>query len=317
MNQDRHQIYRTTAIGCLAEILVTEVEYLVPAIEILHEEVDRIDRAASRFRSDSEISHAQRSGGRPVKVSRCLFNAVTVALRIAELTEGAVDPTVGHAMNALGYGRDFAEIADGVVGTLPQAMPVPGWRSIELNETNRTLRVPSGTLVDLGATAKALTADHIACRVFETCGCGVLVSLGGDISTAGEPPPGGFLVGMADVSGAADPLETVAIKSGGLATSGIASRQWKLGHHDVHHIVDPKTGLPPEPVWRTVTVAAATCVDANAATTGSMVKGTHAVEWLSSLRLPARLVATDGHIVRIAGWPYDDSVMPEPLVVRQ
>jgi thiamine biosynthesis lipoprotein len=316
VGQDSRHIYRTTAIGCLAEILVTEVDSLVCAIEILHEEVDRIDRAASRFRSDSEISHVQQSGGLPVKVSGCLFDAVSVALRVAELTDGAVDPTVGRALNALGYERDFAEVAHGVVGSLPDALPVPGWRSLELNQTTGTLRVPVGTLVDLGATAKALTADRIARRVFETLGCGVLVSLGGDISTAGEPPPGGFLVGLADVSGAADAPETVAIESGALATSGIASRQWKLGHHDVHHIVDPKTGLPPKLLWRTVTVAAATCVDANAATTGSVVKGVGAVEWLSTLRLPARLVAADGHIVRIAGWPAGDFAMSGQLVGR-
>jgi thiamine biosynthesis lipoprotein len=173
--------------------------------------------------------------------------------------------------------------------------------------------VPRGTWLDLGATAKALTADRIAGLVFETIGCGVLVSLGGDISVAGPPPPSGFVVGLADVSGAAETSETVAIESGGLATSGIASRYWQLGEHQVHHIVDPATGLQPEPIWRTVTVAAASCVDANAATTASLVKGAAAIEWLAGFHLPARLVTVDDRIVRVGSWPEADAASTEPV----
>jgi len=284
---------------------------LVGAIEILQHELERIDKAASRFRADSEISRVHRAQGHPVNVSPCLFEAVSVALRVAEVTDGAVDPTVGIAMNRLGYDRDFAEIATGVLGVLPEAAPVPGWRSIELDPTSRTLRVPAGTLVDLGAIAKALTADRIAQRVSVRLGCGVLVSLGGDISVAGPPPPGGFRIGLADVSGTAKACETVAIASGGLATSGIMSRRWRLGHHAVYHIVDPMTGLSPTPTWRTVTVTAASCVDANAASTAAIVKGATAEGWLTTLHLPSRLVAVDGRILRVAGWPASNSTMPE------
>jgi FAD:protein FMN transferase len=310
---DDVHIYRTVGIGCRVEIMVTDAGSLIGAIEILHQEIDRIDRAASRFRPDSEISRVQRADGRPVKVSVCLYDAVSAALRVADITDGAVDPTVGNALIALGYDRDFSEVALGVAGSLPPPTPVPGWRSIELDQSACTLRVPRGTWLDLGATAKALTADRIAALVFETIGCGVLVSLGGDISVAGPPPPSGFVVGLADVSGAAEASEAVAIESGGLATSGIASRYWQFGGHQVHHIVDPATGLQPEPIWRTVTVAAASCVDANAATTASLVKGAAAIEWLAGFHLPARLVAVDGRIVRVGSWPEGDAESPEPL----
>jgi thiamine biosynthesis lipoprotein len=166
-------------------------------------------------------------------------------------------------------------------------------------------------LIDLGATAKALTSDRIAERVSVTLGCGVLVSLGGDIAVGGPSPFGGFRVGLADVSGAVQARETVAIASGGLATSGTMSRQWRLGNDVVNHIVDPSTGLSPTPVWRTVTVTAASCVDANAASTAAMVKGATAVRWLDSLQLPSRLVAVDGRILRVAGWPAGASAMSE------
>ena len=308
---ERHYVYRTRGLGCRAEIWVTDMASLVGATEILEQEVARIDGAASRFRPDAEISRVERAQGHPVGVSPCLFEAVTVALRVAAATDGAVDPTVGNAMVRLGYDRDFAEVALGVAGSLPEKHPVPGWQSIELDPENRTVRVPPGTVIDLGATAKALTADRIARRVSTTLGCGVLVSLGGDIAVGGSPPPGGFRVGVADVSEGSEACETVAIRSGGLATSGLMSRRWRLGDHTVDHIVDPRTGLPPRPVWRTVTTTAATCVDANAASTAAIVKGGAAVRWLEFLQIPSRLVAVDGHISRVAGWPPVDPATSE------
>ncbi len=309
--RENHYIFRTRGLGCRAEIWVTDVGALVGAIEVLKEEVTRIDQAASRFRFDSEISRVFRAEGHPVEVSPCLFEAVSVALRVAAATDGAVDPTVGNALIGLGYDRDFAEIARGVSGSLPEVSPVVGWQSIELDATSGTLRVPPGIVLDLGATAKAFTADRIALRVSTMFGCGALVSLGGDIAVGGSPPPGGFLVGLAEVSGASGAGETVAIDSGGLATSGVMSRRWPLGNHIVDHIVDPRTGLPPTPAWRTVTVTAATCVDANAASTAAMVKGAVAVQWLESLRLPSRIVTVDGRILRVAGWPDADPASVE------
>jgi thiamine biosynthesis lipoprotein len=308
---DNQHIYRTLGLGCRAEIWVTDANALVGAIDILHHELERIDRAASRFRADSEIAVVQRAKGRPVAISSTLVEAVSVALRVAEATDGNVDPTVGNAVSRLGYDRDFARIAGGVCGSLPEELPVVGWRSIELDRANRTLRVPPGTLIDLGATAKALTADRIAQRVSATLGCGVLVSLGGDIAVGGPSPFGGFRVGLADVSGDVEAPETVTIASGGLATSGIMSRRWRLGRHMVNHIVDPSTGLCPAPTWRTVTVTAGSCVDANAASTAAMVKGATAVQWLDSLGLPSRLVTVGGRILRVAGWPAGASAISE------
>ncbi len=104
--------------------MVTDAGSLLGAIEILHHEIDRIDRAASRFRADSEISGVHRANGAPVKVSGCLLDAVSAALRVAQITDGAVDPTVGNALIALGYDRDFSEIARGVAGSLPTATAV-------------------------------------------------------------------------------------------------------------------------------------------------------------------------------------------------
>ncbi len=298
----RYLTYRGAAFGVRAEVVVSEPGALVAAIRLLQQEVEAMDGAASRFRADSEVCKLRDAGGEPRRVSGTLTAAVLVALRMASATDGTVDPTVGEAMCRIGYDRDFAEIANGVPGSLPPGRPVPGWRSIEVDEEASTIRVPPGTLLDLGATAKALVADRVAARVAASLCCGVMVSLGGDVAVARPPPPGGFRVGVGDAAGGAAQT-VVAVTDGGLATSGVTVRRWMLGRRPVHHIVDPVNGLPVDVAWRTVSVAAASCVEADAAATAAMVKGHGAPAWLAGNGLPSRLVTLGGEVVSVGGWP--------------
>jgi thiamine biosynthesis lipoprotein len=133
----------------------------------------------------------------------------------------------------------------------------------------------------------------------------VLVSLGGDIAVAGNPPPDGWPVQTSEDSGAAISAaeETISIRTGGIATSSTTVRRWTRGGVVLHHIIDPATGLPSDSPWRTATVVAATCLDANIASTAAIVIGVKAVAWLEAHRLPARLVDRDGAVHRVSGWP--------------
>jgi thiamine biosynthesis lipoprotein len=306
----RLAVHRSTRWSTRIEVVVTEPGAVVAASRLLDAELDRIEEVASRFRPDSEINHLHREAvdGVPVPVSPDLAEALGVALWAAGVTGGTVAPTVGAALCRLGYDRDFAEVVGGVAGTLPDPAPVPGWRSVVLDAVLGTVTMPAGTVLDLGATAKAWGADRAASAIAERLGCGVLVSLGGDIAVRNAPPRG-FVVGVADICGDPDAPTAVFVASGGLATSGTGNRRWSLGGSEVHHVVDPTTGLPARSCWRTVTVAAASCVDANTASTASLVLGADAPGWLAARDLPARLVGTDGSIVTVAGWPDD----PEPV----
>ena len=154
--------YRTKAIGTVAELFVTDSASLVAASELLLVELDRIDRVASRFRDDSELSRLNASSGQEVPASADLLEAVGVALAMAEATDGLVDPTVGRAMHAIGYDRDIDEVRAGRDGSLPDVRPVPGWRGVEVDLGRGTISLPAGTSLDLGATAKALAADRAA-----------------------------------------------------------------------------------------------------------------------------------------------------------
>jgi FAD:protein FMN transferase len=295
--------FRTKALGTTAEMVVTDGTAVVAAAEILRRELERIDRVASRFRPDSELTRLNEQAGRCVAVSTDLFEAIEVALAMAGATDGLVDPTVGVAMSDLGYDRDFDEVRHGREGDLPAPAPIPGWRSVSLDPSHLRVGVPPHAALDLGATAKALAADRAADAVARQLGCGVLVSLGGDVAVAGPAPDGGFAIAIADACTSTTPDEAVAVTSGGLASSGIGVRRWRLGSRLVHHIVDPATGLPATTCWRTVSATAATCVEANAATTAAVVMGQRGAEWLEHAGFPARLVALDGRVVRTSQWP--------------
>jgi thiamine biosynthesis lipoprotein len=293
------------ALGTSAKVVVIDPDALPDAIASVRDEVDAIDRSCSRFRPDSELARLHAGAGSWVEVDPVLIDAVEVALRAAILTDGDVDPTVGESLLLVGYDRDFAGLdPDGPpVGALRAA---PGWRSVEVDADRSRIRIPRGVRLDLGATAKAFASDRSARAAAAATGTGVLVSLGGDIAVAGPPPPGGWDIGLADSHAAsAEPGHTVRIETGGLATSSTTVRRWLRGGRQVHHVIDPATGRPATEIWRTVSVAAATCVDANVAATAAIVRGERAALWLQRLGLPARLVRTDGTIVRTGGWPLE------------
>ncbi len=291
--------------GTTATLLVTESAAQALATKVLDEELDRIGHACSRFSEDSELAMLNRAAGQRVTVSTLLFEAVEVALRVAEATEGLVDPTVGTSLRLIGYDRDFAAVqADGPpLGV--SLLRIPGWQAVELHRAPRTIRVPEGVVLDLGATAKAWAADRIAERALLATGSGLLVSLGGDIAIRGTPPAGGWSIRIAEEHLAAPgPLDqTISLGCGGIATSSTTTRRWQRGGRLVHHIIDPTSGGPARVIWRTSSVAGASCVDANAGATAAIILGERAPAWLSRHGLPARLVKADGTVMIVGDWP--------------
>jgi thiamine biosynthesis lipoprotein len=282
------------------------------AREAAEREICAIDAAASRFDCTSELSRLNRAGGRRVGISRTLLEALQLAVRAAALTDGAVDPTLGARLVALGYDRDFDEL-ERVGPDTPLAFlddddegraRTPSWEAIELWTDPPAARLALGVQLDLGATAKALAADRGARAAARVSGGGVLLALGGDIATSGDAPEDGWAVRVTDdhrdTTGAGQQLT---LSGGGLATSSLIARRWHQAGQAVHHVLNPGTGAPVRPVWRTVSVAAGTCADANIASTAALVLGPRAPAWLSARGLPARLVAIDGAVHSQGGWP--------------
>jgi thiamine biosynthesis lipoprotein len=295
-----------SALGTTAAVTVAAPEALPAALELVTHELRRIDETCSRFRDDSELTLLNRCAGRPFAASPLLIEALSVALSAAARTDGDVDPTVGRSLGALGWDADFTVVV-ARRGQTPRLRLVPaaGWQRVRLDRAGGLVRIPAGVEIDLGATAKALAADRCAWRVHEATGAAALVNLGGDIALAGPAPEGGWPIHVTDDhrSDASAEGQTIALAVGGLATSSTTVRRWRAGGEDVHHIVDPGSGAPAREVWRTVSVAARTCVEANSASTSAIVRGEHAVAWLERAGLPARLVRRDGTTTYTCGWP--------------
>jgi thiamine biosynthesis lipoprotein ApbE len=299
-----------SAIGTSIRIVVTDPTKLGSARAILMDDLAALDAACSRFRADSELIRLEASAGQPTTVSPLLGGAISAALRGAQLTGGDLDPTLGRAMESLGYDRDFGSVPARGGALRVTVRHVPQWRQIELDETSGLVTLPAGVRLDLGATAKAWAADRSADRITQVLGCGVLVSLGGDIAVAGPGPADGWPIRVQDITGdpgtpTEGPTGVIAIHAGGLATSSTSARRWQRGGDLMHHILDPRTGRPADSDWRTVSVVAGSALDANIASTAAIIRGERAPGWLAQLGLPARLVAVDGSVTTVAGWPKD------------
>jgi len=290
------------------------------AAAAVRQELSAVDAACNRFRPDSELSVVNAdASGRPTAVSPVFARYLAAALAMAEATDGLVDPTLGRALRQLGYDDDIATVR---ATQRPVSAPVSGsgtgwvasrradWRDVAIDERTDSpgawLHLPAGVELDLGATAKALAADRAAEAAHRATGRAVLVSLGGDLAMAGsgnEP----WLVGVSETA-ETDPAaaDQVLAGDGGLATSTTLARRWTTAQGGFHHLLDPITGLPVREYWRTVTVSAESCLQANAASTAAVVLGRGAAGWLTDRELSARLVRDDGLVVTTPGWPATD-----------
>lgn len=289
--------------------------HLAAAEACVREVTDAVDLACSRFREDSELVARAAELGRGTEVSPLLATLVHQALDAARLTDGDVDPTLGNRMVSLGYDAAFhrhgGTLADDGAGAPEPAVVAaaldtrPAWQRILLSGT--FLRVPAGVRLDLGATAKAAAADMAAASITARLGIGALVSLGGDVATAGPDPSGGWQVRVQDLD--TDPVDHVRVASGwSIATSSTQKRRWEQDGHARHHILDPRWGLPAEPVWRSVTVVAPSCATANTLSTAAVVRGRRAPEMLRTSGHAARLVSASGEVLRLGGWPVEDGL---------
>lgn len=285
--------------GMRAEVLTPTWSAARDALGILAPLAGRVDAACSRFRPDSELMTLPPDRFHPV--SPLLWALLTHALDVARSTDGLVDPTVGASLAALGYDRDLDAVLARRAPGWPVAHRAGEWARIGLRPGDRAVRVPAGTVVDLGSSAKSWLVDRVATRAARATGRPVLVDVGGDLRAAGPARP--WPVAVADDHRHWSGGEVVEIRAGGLATSGLARRRWDTERGPRHHIVDPRTGENPAPCWRTVSVVGRDCSAANAASTAALVLGPDAPDWLAERGLPARLVALDGTVTRVAGWP--------------
>ncbi|MGI8331458.1 FAD:protein FMN transferase [Actinomadura scrupuli] len=268
-----------------ATLVVTEPGRLETARRAVERVITDIDRACSPRRVDSDLALVAAAAGRPARAGATFHAVLWTALHAAEITEGRVDPISG------GDGAD--------------------WRSVRVDEPAGTVTLPPGAALDFGAIAQAFAADRAAELAAGESRCGVLFALGGDVAVAGPVPPAGWPVRVGDNHhcerhGRLSGQDVTLRMAGGLATSRLEVRTRTLpGGQIVTHILDPRSSRAVHGPWRTISVAAGSCVEAGTVSSAAMKRGTDAPDWLASLGLPARMVHFDGWATTVGGWPAD------------
>lgn len=255
------------------------------------------EQVFSRFRPTSELSRLNAACGQWVEVSEPLWEVLCLAMQAAAWTDSLVTPTVHTALVRLGYVRDFEALRVGETA-LPlseRAQPSPDWRRIERDAARRLVRVPCGVALDLGGIAKGWCAAQAAQRLATIAPA--LVDAGGDIAVAPSAArTTRFPIGVADPHQPESLLAVIGVAGGCVATSGRDYRRWKVGDHEVHHLIDPRTGLPAQTDVLTATVIAPEAWQAEAAAKTLLLLGSEAApRWLQAQpNLAACLVRDDG-----------------------
>lgn len=302
------------AIGTTIHVVCTDAGELPRATALVRDRLAELDCAASRFRDDSELAminsrSAELARTDPaahlvVPVGTTLGLCLRAAVHTANLTAGLVSATVGAALTACGYDDDLAVVrARGDTAPTGAYPGIPMRQEPSFDESRGQLSILAGTLLDLGASAKAWAADSIAAELAATGGGGYLVDLGGDIAVSGTPPPGGWAIGVRDWNGVV--AQAVCSTGQAFATSSTRLRTWVQHGIARHHIIDPRTGRPAYSRWAQVTCTGPDAVRANAASTAAVILDDRAPQWLTARHVPARLVTHAGEVVTTCGWPED------------
>lgn len=281
---------------------VVDSTYLPLAEETLATWIRRGDTTVNRFLSTSELSLINQAPHSSHQVSGEFIDFFDAAREAYELTDGLCNPTVLNALEAWGYRDDFEMVKNQPHVEPDSSLEVHGFSSIRLNQATKTLST-HGARLDFGSSAKAYIADSVAREVGEYTS--VLVELGGDVALGGPAPSTPWAVGVAE-----DPEHLgapIGLSAGGVATSSTMVRSWWSGQSRAHHIIDPRTARPATGPWRTVSVAARSCLIANAFSTASLLWGDDAPYRVTQAGWAGRFVRHDGSTLTVGGWPEEGS----------
>jgi thiamine biosynthesis lipoprotein len=269
----------SATIAALRSLRVTRVFMDTPVtVELVEAGADaehRIDRAfgwftavertCSRFDPESELSQLSAQAGVAVTVSPMLFAALELALTVAVASDGALDPTVGGALAAAGFDRNYRT---GERVTMATSARGASYRDIALDAAARTVTLARPLNLDLGAVAKGLAIDLAARELHGAHG--FAVEAGGDVkaggvSTSGRP----WRIGIRDPHRPGELADAVTLSGAALCTSGGYERQGVAGGH---HLIEPATGRSPAGL-ASVSVIAPSAMLADALSTAVFILG--------------------------------------------
>ncbi len=261
---------RRPAMGSAARIVALHDDGAAAdaAIDAAFAELERVERAMSIFRADSELVRVNRSTvrGAAAPCSAELFGLLERAQELMRLTEGAVDPTLLGLVNAWGFGAAGSG-SSAARQQLARARAAVGRDALELDRRGGRVRLagPEAGL-DLGGIAKGYGVDRALETLRARGAVAGLVEAGGDVRVYGGEhlPEKGWRIGVADPTGAARIVDILSLRRGAVATSGSFDKVREIGGKRVSHLIDPRSGepLPAAPHSTLVRAGDATTADA-------------------------------------------------------
>jgi thiamine biosynthesis lipoprotein len=221
--------------------------------------IEESERRFTRFSEQSELSALNRSAGSWFQASPDLFEVVREARIYFHKTNGLFDPSILPNLKNAGYIHSMDEIRR--VGSAPQPArhlqaSISTFASVELNETNSSIRLPADLQIDLGGIAKGWIAEQAA-RLLSQYATSCAVNAGGDMFLIGYPHGQDYWeVGLEDPRDPQVDITLLLLQEGAVATSSVVKRAWKQGNISRHHLINPRTGEPAITSWLSVTVLA-------------------------------------------------------------
>lgn len=231
----------------------------------------KIERTLSRFPADSELTNLNNSAGQPFRATELLIAAVKAALEAARITGGIFDPTVLPALLAAGYDRSFEKIGqNGHVLHSEPPFQHCDWQKIIIDTANRAILLPAGCRLDLGGIGKGWAVDQ-AYQILRTFPDFAL-DAGGDIRVQGHQiEKQDWCVGVDDPLKMGHDLTILHLNRGAICTSSTVKRKWLSGDRTLHHLIDPRTGMPTQSGVISATVIADTAARAEVLSKAALI----------------------------------------------
>ena len=292
-----------TCMGNTANIVVIGDQQLLHQARL---RLVDLEHKWSRFIDTSEISLINNSDGKVMYVSADTVTLVRYLVDAQSRTHGLFDPSLLPALIGLGYGASRLDnsMKSDIAPNAQWAIPLSETR---IDSASGAVRLPSGATLDPGGLGKGLAADIVATELISLGASGVCVSIGGDMRIAGESEgSGGWSVAVESPFNESNDLTTLALKSGGIATSSTRGKRWVGPLGEMHHVLNPSTSTPlTESAGQLVqsTVLASEAVWAEVFATALLVGGLEqGMPLIDQLGMAAMAVTVDGDLIESSTW---------------
>ena len=267
------------AMASTCEILVdsTDKDLATHLTTLAQTEAVRIDHKFSRYRNDNQIHEINNAEGAVVSVDAELAKLLVFADTAYEASEGRFDITSGVLREAWTFdGSDNIPTPEAVEQLLSRV----GWDKVSWSIPEFSM--PANMQIDLGGIGKEYAVDRTAAIISAETSTAVLVNFGGDLISTKAPKSGQWTVGVR-TNGTPDVV--INIKQGAIATSGDENRFLLHNDRRYSHVLDATTGWPAKNAPRSITVAAANCVQAGLLATMAMLEGEHTEAYLKEVNV--------------------------------